>query len=169
MRKYLQAFFESHAYDVQDAQVLLDAYDDIQNNAVTNGMFWTIIKGYEQSSLYPLAEKMPALEEMAEAIQSHVYTVALLLVICLSKTMAQYMRASNVAEEVIFETCEDFSIKLGECKTRQGIVGTSCWEWYTRFFLLEIYSMGRLQFQKCPYPEKCLRCLPEYPICQTPP
>ena len=152
MKAYLQSFFEAHAYDVQDVRELMDTYDGIQNNAIAKGIFWTIINGYEKSKTYPLMEKMPVLEEIAHAIAGHLYTVELLFVLCLSKTMAGYMRDLNVPEEVIFATCEDFSIKLGECKDMHGVVGTECWEWYTRFFLLEIYSMGRLQFQICQYP-----------------
>jgi hypothetical protein len=81
----------------------------------------------------------------------HEYTGNLLLFMCLSKTLKEYYAEANLPEEMWFAAMNDLKWKLDECKEVQGICGTFVPEWYDRFFKLERFPFGRMQFEIVPF------------------
>ena len=54
---------------------------------------------------------------------------------------------SGIAMDVYWESMADLSCKTRECKKRTGQVGSRVtWNWYSLFFDLLLFSLGRLQF-----------------------
>ncbi len=56
-------------------------------------------------------------------------------------------KKEGIPVEVFKDTIADLKYKTEECKCVYGIVGTFAERWYARFFTLNIFALGRLQFE----------------------
>ena len=52
----------------------------------------------------------------------------------------------NIDENVFYESINDFSYKVNECKNLYGVCGVFT-NWFFSFFDLKLFSLGRLQYQ----------------------
>ena len=78
----------------------------------------------------------------------HKYTLdfCVMLVLC-QKLYADYLQ-QGYTKELFVETMRDLKYKLEECKSVYGVKGTFVVRWFKRFFLLERFALGRLQYEK---------------------
>ena len=73
------------------------------------------------------------------------------LVACLPALLARY-RERGVEEPIFWHTMRDLTYKLRECDKNRGIWGTFVTFWYPGFYRMERFGLGRLQFEKIPFP-----------------
>lgn len=95
----------------------------------------------------------PLLEDLALETEISVYTLWLLLLIDQAKTAFGDYKALGVPEQVVWDTFQDLTYKLLECKQVYGVWGTFVASWYHIFFTCDIVKLGRLEFESTVYDE----------------
>lgn len=108
-----------------------------------------VAKFYRLGFRLKLMEK--DLQELSRVSNINYYTLCGVFVAAASKNILQdYLRA-GLSEELFWDTIMDLKYKLFECKTVKGVWGTFVLFWYPIFFSLNIYKLGRLEFERSSY------------------
>ena len=143
MRQYLIDFMESFSYPEEDKKIILESYEKVNSEE-----FCELLKLYEENMFCDMKEIRPRMKALAESVGVHEYTGDLLLLICMSKTLKEYYKKANYTEEMWYASMCDLKYKLVECHEVYGICGTFVPDWYVRFFRLERFAFGKLQFEE---------------------
>lgn len=85
---------------------------------------------------------------VTDALDIPVQTANALLVIAATKRMHETYRERGYDEALWTDFLKDLRCKIGECTRWEKVVGlTKITYWYPLFFKLEIFALGRLQYQ----------------------
>ena len=129
-----------------DAQVdLCEAFDAI--HASKCGEFTEILRRYEQDRFCDYRAMLEKTAEIAEACKLHTYTASLLLFLCLSKTLLERYKSCGLCEEIYYRSMADLGYKLEECRLVHNINGSFVASWFSGFFAMTRFGLGRLQFE----------------------
>ena len=135
MRTYLTWFFNEFSYPKEGAAALLEDILQIYNDNF-NCDYKIILTKCEDS---------------AKLCGVHEYTVKLLAYICLSRQLRANYEARGLDLGIWFDSMCDLKYKLIECKLVKGIYGSFVAEWFSRFFNMTRFGLGRLQFEIVPF------------------
>jgi hypothetical protein len=91
--------------------------------------------------------------ELGETLSIHAYTISLLLFLCLSKALYQRYQKNGMDECIYYHSMEDLGYKLEECRLVYGINGSFVASWFSGFFAMTRFALGRLQFELIPTAE----------------
>ena len=139
--EYLNKFFEKFDFPTEARKALLSAY-----NQITQPEFFQQIKCYEENTV-DHTEALKVMNEVAEKSGVHQFTVKLLFYILLSETLEKRYIEKNLPEKIYFDSMCDLKYKLMECYKLHGIWGTMSASWFSRFFDITRFALGRLQFE----------------------
>ena len=151
MEKYFAEFLEEFSYEEEDKAALQEAFDQIAGAVDVYKEFTELLKIYEEDVNCDFNTIRGKMKEIASQAGIHEYTGNLILFICLSKFLKQYYVEAGLNEGIWFTTMSDLKWKMVECKEVYGIRGTFVPEWYDRFFKLERFGFGKLQFELIPF------------------
>lgn len=151
IKNYLLDFQEMFSYEEEDKAALMDAYDKIATDKDGYEAFTELLKRYEEDMNCDFEAIREAMKEVAVKVGIHEYTGLLLLFICLSKTLKEYYKEAELSEDVWFNTMCDLKYKMIECKEVYKICGTFVAPWFDRFYKLERFGFGKLQFELIPF------------------
>jgi len=98
------------------------------------------------SADFPLMDIMQKAWELEKDIDE--YTVRFLFLACAFKRMHKDYETAGLSEELYWDTVLDLKSKALECKQLYDIWGTGTGLWYQNFFRMQIFSLGRLQFER---------------------
>lgn len=87
-------------------------------------------------------------EKIGKTIKVHKYTMHMLLFLCLAAKLHERYLEKGLSQELFYHTLKDLTYKLNECRMLYGINGTFVGEWFRRHFKLELFALGRLQFER---------------------
>lgn len=79
------------------------------------------------------------------------YTLYFILLANASFHMFSDYKRANISEEIYWDTVSDFACKLEECKKFKGIWGIFTYTWYPIFFTLDLFKLGRLEYERKKY------------------
>lgn len=147
MREYLKSFFTEFEYDPADAAILLDVYDKISGREDTNAVWNEALKIYDRKYNCDFDMIIALAQDVAQRLDIHRYTVELLVFICLSKHLRELYEEREIDLSIFHNSMLDLKYKLDECKVVKGIVGSFVAWWFNRFYNLERFALGRLQFE----------------------
>lgn len=147
MRDYLVDFFHTFDYEDADARHLLSAYDSISAREDTLAVWNEAIKIYENKTHCDFGLIISLAQDVAQRLGMHTYTAELLIFICLSKHLKELYTEQGIDLKIFHNTMLDLKYKLDECKVVKGIVGSFVAFWFDRFFNLERFGLGRLEFE----------------------
>ena len=147
MREYLVDFWKEFEYPAEDAAYLLTVYDQVQANEETAKAWDEIVECYDKDIRTPWESLLERTAPIAEALHIHLYTIHLLLAQALSRRLRQEYAAQGVEDEIFCNSMLDLRYKLEECKLVKGIIGSFVGSWFSRFFYLTRFAIGRLQFE----------------------
>ena len=147
MRAYLTDFFLTFEYDEGDAEFLLFTYDRIASRTDTLAVWNEAIAIYERDINCDYNMIISLAQEVAQRLDMHRYTAELLIFICLSKHLKELYRERGIDLKIFHNSMLDLKYKLAECKAVKGVVGSFVAFWFDRFFKLERFALGRLQFE----------------------
>lgn len=142
MREYVASFCKEFDYPAEATECFLSAYDTISENKEVSEQFFGLIKDYDLSD--ELLDKLTALSEKCGV---HKYTLNFLYFVCLTKRMRELYKEQNLPYEIFYNTASDLKWKLMECHKRWGVWGSFVAHWFRRFFKLDRFALGRLQFE----------------------
>jgi len=151
VRDYLVSFFQDFCYETQDAQKLIKAYDLICKNDEAKAKWDSLIDTYNNNISCDYAALREGARQVGGMIKLHPYTMELLLYICFSKhTKEEYIKR-GIDLKIYHDSMLDLRYKLEECKEVLGICGSFVASWFSRFFDLTRFALGRLQFELIEY------------------
>lgn len=147
MRKYLVDFFSEFEYGKSDADYLLFTYDRIMAREDTARVWDEALKIYERDINCDYSLIISLAQDVAARLDMHTYTAELLVFICMTKRLRELYIERGISLSIFKNTILDLKYKLDECKTVKGIVGTFVAFWFDRFYNLERFGLGRLEFE----------------------
>ena len=152
MRDYIKSFFEEFGFDMQDRVSLALAYERIIECTPARERFLALTNGYERDVKAICEDNVKDIDAIATKSGLHSYAVAMVAVICMSKTMRDRLTRLGVPKRIITQTLFDFKWKCDRCRKVHGIAGTDVFAWHVRFLELKIFGIGRLQFELRQFP-----------------
>lgn len=150
MRNTLAEYLVAAHYPAAARVDLLSCYDALV--ASPEGKpFFDQIAAYEKDKNFDYKAALDAVREVAKNTAQNSYTVELLLCLCLIPTCRRYYEEAGLPVELMEETLLDFRYKLEECRLVYGVNGCFVAYWFDRYFRLERFAFGRLQFELMPF------------------
>lgn len=147
MRDYLKSFLEELTVETADREHLLAVYDRIVTNEETKRRWQEALALYENDLCCDFQAAIDKADRVAEQLGIYEYTTELLLFCCFSRrTKAEYAKR-GLSEQIFHDSMMDLKYKLDECKAVRGIVGSFVAKWFSGFFQLTRFALGRLQFE----------------------
>ncbi len=150
MKAYLTSFLQECSYEEADVEVLLAAYDRLQQCPQARLAWEKAIAAYGGTSCDHNA-MIALVDEAAMHSGVHEYTADLLLYLCLSKRLRERYRERGIDDGIFVNSMLDLRYKLDECKAVKGIVGSFVPFWFGGFFDMTRFALGRLQFEIIPF------------------
>lgn len=131
-----------------DAQtVLLAVLDRIGGDTVAAAWLGRLMAQYDESERCAYRQMLADIRAMGEALGLHEYTVSLLLFLCLGEKLRARYAERGIDEAVYYASMADLRYKLEECRLVHGEVGSFVASWFSGFFDLTRFALGRLQFE----------------------
>lgn len=151
MKNYLTNFLNDFDFATEAKDTLLNGHDRIESDAEFSTVISRFFKEYE-SGKFDWNKAPEIIAENAERINLHKYTAHLIFFICMTKHARKLYEEKGLSYQLFKDSFSDFKYKLNECQNHYGICGTSCETgWYAKFFTLERFALGRLQYEVIPY------------------
>lgn len=151
MKNYLTKFLNDLNFATEAKDILLNGNDQIEADAEFSSVMSRLFKEYENGEI-DWKNAPEIISENAKKINLHKYTAHLIFFICMTKHTKKLYEDKGLSYELFKDTFSDFKYKLNECQNHYGICGTSCETgWYKKFFTLERFALGRLQYEVIPY------------------
>lgn len=150
MHSYILEFCRKYDYPEEAVSFLAQSYDKLVKQEKLDRLFSRYRRLYALS-LDP-GFHTQALRELSEAsrgTQLHEYTVHFLFYVCLSKDLKKRYQARQLPDSMFDGMMLDLKYKLTECRQVYGIWGTFVASWYPQIFEMNIFTLGRLEFQIC--------------------
>ena len=147
MKNYLEQFFTRFDYPGEAREVLTAAYDLVQTNAEAKERFEGYLVEYRENMRCDFGAQIQGCGELAKQMPLSPYTLQLLLFICHSAHLRDLYRENGLDEQIWHNSMLDLKYKLFECHEVYGIWGSFVSSWFPRFFMLDTFALGRLQFE----------------------
>lgn len=147
MRQYLLDFFTQFAYPAEAIDELLYAYDKLNSCKEAASIFDQQIASYETTNHLDREETLLKACEaacLANVPEDH---ATFLIYCCFSQHLKHLYQVNSFSLDVWYDTMCDLRIKAHECKTVKGHWGSFVSGWFTEFFNLNRFALGRLQFE----------------------
>lgn len=96
----------------------------------------------------------PLLASLSEKSGINRCSVDFIFLAAASRYMREEYLNRGYSETLFWDTVFDLKYKLKECLFVKGVLGIQNLKWYQRVFRLEIITIGRLQYEKKPYPKE---------------
>lgn len=131
-----------------DAQeTFLSALQTILSKPAAADRFSDLLSQYERSEHCPYKQMLADAVALAEPLGIHAYTVSVLLFLCLAEKLRRRYAERGLDEAIFFASLRDLRYKLEECRLVYGINGSFVAPWFSGFFDLSRFALGRLQFE----------------------
>ena len=145
MRKYLEKIMQECDYGEDDVSGLLSAYDKLQSSCTDE--LSVLISEYDAGYNINYESALSRMKALSEKAEIHEYTGALLLFLCYTKRLREYYKEKGISDGIFLSSVLDLRYKLNECKCVYGIKGSFVAKWFSGFFDLTRFALGRLQFE----------------------
>ena len=135
-------------FPIEAQDVFIESIDVIAADSVATLWFKQLIEQYETSEDY-LDYKRILFEgqTIAKALGIHQHTFDLLIFLCLCEPLRIRYSKRGIDEKIWFDSMMDLHYKLDECSLVYGTVGTFVAPWFSGFFNMTRFGLGRLQFE----------------------
>ena len=143
MRKYLEEFMQECDYIKDDIPELLSAYDKLKSSCPDD--LSALISEYDKGYNVDYEAVLDDMKKLSGLAGIHEYTGALLIFLCYTKRLREYYKEAGIPDEIFLASVLDLRYKLDECKCVYGIVGSFVAKWFSGFFDLTRFALGRLQ------------------------
>lgn len=129
-----------------------EAVIDIEKNVkslkslgIENKICTAINDFYNNSYDWHKAE--PCLNKLADESGIHCYSIYLIFLLSACKRLKANYEDKRISHQIFLGTMEDLKAKLLECHEVHGVWGTFVPFWYSEFFALNIFKLGRLEYE----------------------
>ena len=121
MKAYLERFFSEFAYEPEDAEVLLGAYDRIMADKKAAALWREALGLYEQDAFCDYQKIIALADEAAGLLGLNEYTLELLVFICMTPGLERRYAEQGLDRQIYHNSILDLRYKLEECKAVYGV------------------------------------------------
>lgn len=144
---YIQNFMDRIGIPSEAKNELLRAEETILSNAEARELFSkskSMIMNEQADFEKVLADigRLNAVLDMSE------YTLHFVFLINCTDILLQNYIKKNIDEKIFWDSMCDFRCKLLECKEVNGVWGTSTARWYNGFLKMQMFALGRFQYEE---------------------
>lgn len=122
-------------------EILLDRYavvfHEILNTYFSNG--------------FRIEELKSARENLSDQAGVSFYALNFVLLVCGAYRIRPTFLAKGYSEQLFYDTFEDLCYKARECKKFKGEWGIFVEYWYSAFFKMNLFRLGRLEYEIMPF------------------
>ena len=93
-------------------------------------------------------------ENMAEKSGINIYAINIAVIILATRWLFEEYKNRGYSDDLFWDTVTDIKWKIIECKNVKGVYGTFVEGWYNGFFRMDIFALGRFQFERSAYNEE---------------
>ncbi len=150
MRGYLEEFTRRYGYSEKARDELCDAYRSIAQAPIAYSLLTKSLSVCE-SAIIARREWMRIEGELTlagEHVRLPRETVCLLFCILLTPTLHRLYIEGGYPDALYDGAVLDLKWKSIECEKMNGFTGISCFDWMYRWYSLERFALGRLQYQR---------------------
>lgn len=147
----LRGFCEAFLFPIEAKESL--AADLLRLLTHPSSRFPAVMAGYEDEyrkngadAGFSHGEALESLSRIAEETGVSPYSAHLLFYILLSPLLREIYLREGIPEEIFRSSMEDLRCKLYECRQVYGVWGSFVAIWFSRFFRLTLFGIGRLEF-----------------------
>lgn len=159
-RKYIEMICTELEFPTEAKKVMLAAWEAVENSPEALKVWQKWMKAYENTDYEKDKEEASMdfgaafLEIDAAAAQAglHKYTAELFFFLCLTEHLKPLYEARHIDLKIWHDSCMDLHWKLMECHKVYGIWGSFVAWWFTGFFEMKLFALGRLQFELIDFP-----------------
>lgn len=141
------------AFPKEAIDTMCMAYDAIWQHPVQKKLWEETLWAYQQTPDIDYQKALVMADETANVLQLHKYTVQLLLFLLMTKGLRTYYSDRQLPEQIYWDSCKDLYWKLMECHDVYGIWGSFVARWFSGFFRLNRFALGRFQFELNDFPD----------------
>lgn len=147
MREYVENFMKSFEYPAEAQVELSEAYHTLASDVAGQSGLTRLIDLYQADLRLGYGEVYEYAKTMEQKLGIHRYQVVLIVYICFSKRLKELYSEEKIDDGIWFNSMLDLKYKLLECKAVKNIWGTFVGGWFSGFFKLKRFALGRLQFE----------------------
>ena len=125
----------------------------INSNAAASLLFDDALNAYERSD-YAYESIKFRFDGISESADVHKYAVAMLILMLACKKLEKKYEEAGYGDELFVNSMTDLRCKLVEYHNSYGFWGTDS-AWHTRFYRMTCFGLGRFQFEKREFKNKC--------------
>ena len=153
MKAYIREICAGLEFPAEAVQVMEEGWDRIDgcSEARTGFAKWTSL--YEKDIHMDYKAALEAVDEAAKEAGVHKYTAELLFFLLLTKPLKEAYLKRGIALQIWHDSCKDLYWKLMECKKMYDVWGSFVAWWFSGFFDMTRFALGRLQFELIDFPE----------------
>ena len=147
LKSYFDNFMDLFEYPEEAKVVLKENFEKLYSNNAAYPKFLSILDSYDNDMNYDFKSMRMAMNDVSITADIHEYTGNLIWLISLSKKLKEYYAEAGLNEEMWYNSMCDLRYKLMECKEVHNIWGTFVPDWFGRFYELDRFAFGKLQFE----------------------
>ena len=150
---YIKQFCEKYGYEPEAISYLEEAFQKLEQNNEACEVFSGCVRAYEENYLLEHLPVLATIRKLQESTGIHKYTLVLIYLIELTKHLRTLYEKECIPEEIFdFSVC-DLKWKAKECYNVYGVWGSYVGGWTFGFFKLQLFAIGRLQFELRKFPQ----------------
>ena len=148
IKKNVICIMEQLMFPIEAQSVFIDAMDIISVDSGATSWLKDLIEQYEISEdSFDYKGMLLEWEAIGTELGIHQHTMAMLIFLCLCVPLRNRYLVRGLDLKVWHDSIMDLRYKLEECRLVQGTVGTFVAPWYSGFFDMTRFALGRLQFE----------------------
>lgn len=127
----------------ESLSTLENAFTQIQNKALS-------ALNAAHASLFTPADRtyLDHMQAISEKTCVHRYTSDMAVLVSAAERLLLVYDENGLPRQLMWDSLEDLRYKLLECKQTYGIWGTFVPHWFQRFYILQCFKLGRLEYEK---------------------
>ena len=148
IKKNVICIMEQLMFPIEAQSVFIDAMDIISADSGATSWLKDLIEQYEISEdSFDYKGMLLEWEAIGTELGIHQHTFDLLIFLCLCEPLRIHYSERGIDEKIWLDSIMDLRYKLEECRLVYGTVGTFVAPWYSGFFDMTRFALGRLQFE----------------------
>lgn len=148
MSECLERWMEKAEFPAQAREVLRQADSRLRQDPAVFAEFEALAGAFSADGhAAPIDDVLRRLTALAGRCGVHPYTLHLLFYMAGARPLREKYAARGIPEAIYWNTMADLRYKLAECREVYGVWGTFVGSWFPRFFTLERFALGRLQYE----------------------
>lgn len=153
MKAEIKSFCTEYDYPKEAIDSLLADFTTLKKTE-----YYPLFKAYvdlynQDDASFNYSKTLQITKRIAEKTGINEFSLNLLLFICLAKHCRELYDQVELPVKIYHDSMLDLKWKLLECKEVYGIWGTFVAPWFSRFFELSRFALGRLEFEDDPSTE----------------